>query len=522
MRILKTIAGMILMLKFSTGCKTTSSLNELRATNKDEVQCKTIGSYQAAPRKKLPATAKSAEFLLLGRMAWNYFEGIDIAPFEINCSTFSVANAWQLSTLSALSYLEQDKTVLTLNGEDDQAPQFIKKKLGLDEIYYFDAERGAGGHKNVDVNFWVLEDRDKMIFVFRGTEPASGFDWMTDGDYGLSSLDKKLFPEEKSSVKVHQGFQKSIEQALNHATRKYPESSQFNTFGELLKAKLSQTNKKVYVTGHSLGGALSTLFSYYLKKNAENGVFDSSLAIQTYTIGAPMVGDQGFSDDYNSLLNKSGSQSSPLFKNFRIVFNSDLVTFLIGEQVDQLNYRHVGQVVHVSADPNKLANNNQISFPDQSNLWVKQQEQLKRWYMTPYVNYVPWNVILSSLSNGQNPPEETSTSDSQQQGPLGWVWGYVKKAMWNSVPEGVRSKVDETFQYFQAWGDFLKIFSHVGKYHKDRLEGQDKDFSFGAYLLKGGLDHDPIRYYVTLWNAGIADNEVTEEKSSESGSQKYP
>lgn len=57
---------------------------------------------------------------------------------------------------------------------------------------------------------------------------------------------------------------------------------------------------QVYVTGHSLGGALATLMSILLAQSVASG--RRSLRVTMYNYGSPRVGNNAFVQQYNQLV----------------------------------------------------------------------------------------------------------------------------------------------------------------------------------------------------------------------------
>jgi len=100
--------------------------------------------------------------------------------------------------------------------------------------------------------------------VIRGTD--SGYDWLTDGNCGLSSS--------ASGKMVHQGFEATFR------TMRGP-------FQDYLSNNHSESGT-IHCIGHSLGGALATLTADWIKSTY-------SRPVNLYTFGAPRVGLQGFS-----------------------------------------------------------------------------------------------------------------------------------------------------------------------------------------------------------------------------------
>lgn len=154
----------------------------------------------------------------------------------------------------------------------------------------------------------VISNDLETVVVFRGTRDFS--DWATN---------LKLWPKKKSEKGmiycVHSGF----DSALDVNDCKAGQSA-FNYLVELLEPHISH-NRKIFFTGHSLGGALAVLAAHRINKLHENCI-DS-----IYTFGQPAVGFGGFSGVY-----KLGE------KTYRICGGMDVVTFLPGPF-----YRHVGK-----------------------------------------------------------------------------------------------------------------------------------------------------------------------------------
>lgn len=74
---------------------------------------------------------------------------------------------------------------------------------------------------------------------------------------------------------------------------------------------------KMFITGHSLGGALATLVTAWF---VDRG-FTSKFALETYTFAAPTVGNTSFAARYNNILLAANAQSH------RVVNSKDLVPY---------------------------------------------------------------------------------------------------------------------------------------------------------------------------------------------------
>ena len=110
--------------------------------------------------------------------------------------------------------------------------------------------------------YYVFEDDNDLWIVIRGT--GSDNDWETDFDYAEKSV--KFGTQ---TVKVHGGFYKSATNILNE-----------------IKPKIIGYSGRVYVTGHSLGGSITTVLSLLIMSDPD------TKSLQTYGLAfapAPSV-----------------------------------------------------------------------------------------------------------------------------------------------------------------------------------------------------------------------------------------
>ncbi len=163
------------------------------------------------------------------------------------------------------------------------------------------------------------------VLAFRGTEANSWTDIKTD-------LDARFYKGE-GGVKMHSGFVNAYnqvrEQVRNAVDKLSPEFS-------------------LYITGHSLGGALATIAARDLERD--------SLAA-CYTFGGPRVGDDEFADDIRApvyrIVNAADGvpRVPPSWLTYIIVF---IVSFFSKEWADALEkrfcgYKHVGDMRYLTA-----------------------------------------------------------------------------------------------------------------------------------------------------------------------------
>jgi predicted lipase len=121
-----------------------------------------------------------------------------------------------------------------------------------------------------------------VILSYRGTEPATLGNWLADADVGSASLVLG-----GDALSVHAGFYRNLR------------ATQWGVINELHLAlrgrsladpekELDHPMQALYVTGHSLGGAMAVLFSLSLAGNAAERVVAEKLRA-VYTFGQPLT-----------------------------------------------------------------------------------------------------------------------------------------------------------------------------------------------------------------------------------------
>lgn len=187
-------------------------------------------------------------------------------------------------------------------------------------------------NKGSETQAWVhlsdLESRKKEVAVsFRGTETVQWKDLIMDVLLMLADLDKDIvsgleaqgIAKPGQSFKVHRGFSIAYD-AVKDAVVDVVDSI---TGGS--------SDWKVYLTGHSLGGALATLSALHMaSKEYLRG------RVEMYNFGSPRVGNTAFAALYNLAVPNA----------WRLRNTNDLVAgipLLLG-------YNHVGEEVTLEKD----------------------------------------------------------------------------------------------------------------------------------------------------------------------------
>ena len=160
---------------------------------------------------------------------------------------------------------------------------------------------------------YIAANQDVIIAVFAGTNEPK--DW-------LSNLG--LLPMPGPVGSVHRGFNDALERVWDEMRKAIIDCKKF-------KVKEHKRPQTLWVTGHSLGGALATLAVAKLRMEEDRTVNG------LYTFGSPRVGDRIFARNFNLEFNAA----------YRIVNNNDVVTRVPGRL---MMYSHVGQFLYIDTE----------------------------------------------------------------------------------------------------------------------------------------------------------------------------
>jgi triacylglycerol lipase len=200
---------------------------------------------------------------------------------------------------------------------DSKTAKPLYKVLGFNRHKYFDV-KGAQCH--------AAYNKEYLVLAFRGTEVKSWSD--IKADLNVSSVNAK-----HSYGKVHEGFEKEVDKLWTRV-RDY-----------VLK---QCHDRKLIVTGHSLGASMATIVAARLKTAGWN-------VNGLYTYGSPRVGNESFKKSLD-------------IPHYRFVNNSDDVTKM---PFYHWGYRHHGELRYINS-------NGTVELG--TNVWRRTLDRLKgRW-----------------------------------------------------------------------------------------------------------------------------------------------
>lgn len=131
------------------------------------------------------------------------------------------------------------------------------------------------------------QDGRAMILCYRGTEPVNLINWLTDVDLNPEKVSIAL-PAAPATFEVHGGFYRNV-RATRHqvvaAIERALGGQSVLDHGGAMPGPL----EALYITGHSLGGAMAVLMAIMLTTEPAYAPIAAKLKA-VYTFGQPMVG----------------------------------------------------------------------------------------------------------------------------------------------------------------------------------------------------------------------------------------
>jgi len=178
--------------------------------------------------------------------------------------------------------------------KDEKEAKKEYEKLGWTDHKFLDYD-GAQCH--------LVWNEDEMAICFRGTEPDELSDILAD----LNAFPRKSMTDGW----VHSGFRGELDKLWSHIQT-------------LLSDITSESDKILYICGHSLGAAMATICTSRIEE------FRS--VEELYTFGSPRAGTRSFVNAIKT-------------KHWRFVNNNDVVTTV---PLALMGYKHHGNLVYIN------------------------------------------------------------------------------------------------------------------------------------------------------------------------------
>lgn len=208
--------------------------------------------------------------------------------------TFTLSsNVQQINNVAGISKTNLIKKINT--EAPDPSIAVFSVPNGQQAVFDFQNQCNQNGY---DPEAIIISTASTIYVVFRGTDRVAcntpgtnAYEW---GEW--LGTDFKFW--KRAATVMHPGIQGNVHRGM-------VESLLFSGFADSLASRIKRyggANKKVWITGHSLGGAHAQLFAMFLKFNYQ--INTQGL----YIYEAPHPGDQSFVNHLNSTIGKTRIQ----------------------------------------------------------------------------------------------------------------------------------------------------------------------------------------------------------------------
>jgi hypothetical protein len=217
------------------------------------------------------------------------------APLRGGSANASLSLAFEYEDFREMDAVEADssKMILEMIGvkdDADMAADFPLLHLDFRPCCFI-----SNAETDTQAWIWWNNQAKEVIVAFRGTEQTQWKDLLTDVKVMPTTLNAEgvtkmeFFANNSDQVMVHNGFLTAYQSVRNVI------------FSQIKGVTTADENHwSIYVTGHSLGGALATLFAYECSR-AELGDVD----ITMYNYGSPRVGNKAFVEEFKAKIDSS-------------------------------------------------------------------------------------------------------------------------------------------------------------------------------------------------------------------------
>jgi len=184
-------------------------------------------------------------------------------------------------------FIRKNKAMIADDEDTNHLLVFLDGIEGDTRIRTFDAK---DADDELVYGIGVNRTSKRVVISFRGTN--------TNKDI-LIDLDGRRHLVEENGIKyeVHNGFREYLKEKVDQETEDGPLVSKFKVITDQLEEIMEKDCKgfDIFITGHSLGGALST---YYGFKLAESGKFP---LVNVISFASPYVGTESYKEAFRAL-----------------------------------------------------------------------------------------------------------------------------------------------------------------------------------------------------------------------------
>eukprot|EP00903_Cladosiphon_okamuranus_P008421 g8095.t1 len=260
---------------------------------------------------------------------------------DLDATAFSAQNGYFFANMSKLAYQDEHNIKKTLEEMEDckglhEHFQFHESKKGrkhdfLEKLkdlikdtdgFFQELKDVFEGVRDLvqDTECFVAANDDVILVVFRGTSEPE--DWLTNVRGAPRGI---AWCSDSEGCTIHRGFDDAVGLMWEPLHKQIME-----LYGD-------GKGRKLYIAGHSLGGALATVAAARL-------AFEDDINIAgVYTVGSPRVFDPDFARKFDAKVNHDTAMKDKVFRGRN---NNDVITDLPPILPPPFDYAHIGTEVY--------------------------------------------------------------------------------------------------------------------------------------------------------------------------------
>jgi len=195
-----------------------------------------------------------------------------------------------LATAAGYAYSDAETVSMMLARMGLESNHCLKVAMAVDAMF-------------IESTAYLIQSQDGsvVILAYRGTQPANLINWLTDADVHPDQI-AFPFPDTDDTFAVHAGFYRNVRAtryAVISALKRALQGRSVLDDGDGLASlpdggAMPGPMRALYLTGHSLGGAMAALMSVMLATEPEYVDEFGDVFRGAYTFGQPMVGAPAF------------------------------------------------------------------------------------------------------------------------------------------------------------------------------------------------------------------------------------
>ena len=180
---------------------------------------------------------------------------------------------------------------------DAQTVAMVMGRLGLDANACVRVGQVVDAMTIFSTAYLVQSNCGRVVILsYRGTEPANLGNWLLDADVGSATIRCG-----NESLRVHAGFYRNVRSTRWQVIEELRKAARGES---LLDGAGVQPMEALYITGHSLGGAMAVLFALSIAcDEATRSIWERVRAI--YTFGQPLAAAEGLPEGVKSVAAKT-------------------------------------------------------------------------------------------------------------------------------------------------------------------------------------------------------------------------